>query len=210
MYPVVKSHCRPGRSRRTPIVRVWNIAMAIALPSTLMAGAYPGGTELSAEEERELDTLLRDPPRFHAQAGALFTSEGFSIPGIGKSMFGGGMEAGATLFRLARIYELGASARGQWIAADWLADPAGSGDKFIGFGYRIYLQSVARYVNGMGVRLGLGVDHTFKRERGWSERSILPTYSITILAQARNGLYLYMDLGGLVYQPLTLGVGADL
>jgi hypothetical protein len=186
------------------------LALSSAFPPPVLAGKRAGESGLSASEERELDALLAAPPRFHLQAGPLFSGEGFSYPGIDGETFGGGLEAGATLARLARTYELGASVCGEWIAADPLRGLAGGGDKFVAWGYRVTLQNLARYVDGVGFRFGLGADHVFKRERGRPGRMIVPTYSFTVMAQTETGLYLYLELGGIIYRPVILGLGFDL
>ena len=187
--------------------------MAIALPSTLMAGAYPGdhGTVRGGRAGAGHATARIRPvsmrKRVHCSPARVS-----AIPGIGRSMFGGGMEAGATLcapgadLRVGRFVPRPMDRRG---LAYGPGRKRGQVRRLADTGFT--LQSVARYVNGMGVRFGLGVDHIFKRERGRPRTVILPTYSFTVLAQSAEWPLPVYGSGRLALSVRSyLGLGFDL
>jgi hypothetical protein len=191
----------------------WQLANGGAPPSKNESAAPDGPAfqaPAKAGERGEMEGLLKAPPRFRAQGGALFSNSSFGLPVTGGKWYGGGLEAGMTLVRLTRTRELGASACGEWNAAEPLRAFSGGGDKFIATGFRLYHQNLERYADGIGARFNVGMDYVFKRTWGIARWESVPTFSVTLIAQTRSGPYLFLDMGGVLYAPLTLGVGTDI
>lgn len=147
--------------------------------------------------------------RFHVQAGGLFTNHLLSYPGYDRPWFGGACQGGYVLTRFGETREILVSG-----GLDW-ADPGPAGYAAISSGFAagrfaFAYQNLDRGQPGIGFRMNAGFVRFFTNPPDIFPAKLFPLISMAGIAQSSTGIFYYLEVGSLIFTPISIGMGLNL